>query len=204
MKKANLVFPLIFSLAIASAACVTVNVPVVFPEATVQRATDDYVRELYRAKERGKTPAPARGAQNETSAWVALLDFSIFPEAQAADGAAFRVDTQKALKIRENLAGQVSEVLTQKRAGVVGETKDGLLAIRDASKLKKLLLQKVEKLVGDENALRKELYAEVASANNIPASRIGSVQESFARSFQAESPSGSWVENDSGSWNQKP
>ena len=39
------------ALASLTAACVTVNVN--FPESTVQKATDDYVKELYKAKERG-------------------------------------------------------------------------------------------------------------------------------------------------------
>ncbi len=183
-------------------ACVTVNVN--FPESAVQRATDDYVRELYRAKsnkggkpgteETPATPAPAKSS----------IEFpSLFPVAHAAEGV-FKVDTDKALQIRTRLSGRVDEVIAQKRAGVLGETNDGMLVIKAPDKLKKLQTAKVEKVVSDENADRTALYEEVRQANGVAEGRLKDIQKSFARSFQAESPSGTWLQDADGKWAQKP
>jgi uncharacterized protein YdbL (DUF1318 family) len=87
---------------------------------------------------------------------------------------------------------------------VIGETNDGKIVIHDASKLKPLLKTKVEGLVQGENRARDALYSEVMQSNHLPGDTLSSVKKSFARSFQAESPSGTWVQGEDGSWSQKP
>lgn len=215
--------------------CVTVNVN--FPESAVQKETDDFVRDLYRAKEKGKaasngtssgnSPAPASAsthaqaspsakpaisggkpaapkpattspAPKHTSSW----NLALVPSAFAAEG--FRVSTDKALQIRDRMSARVDEVLAQKRAGVLGETNEGLLTIKAPDKLKKLQTQRVEKMVAEENADRNDLYQEIVRANGLDKARTKDIQQSFARSFQAESPSGTWVQDSNGKWEQKP
>lgn len=193
--------------ALGLTACVTVNVN--FPESAVQKATDDYVRDLYRAKETRKSGAPDSAAPAATKPQAHGFALPILiASAQAGDAfgeeEAFKVSTPRALAIRDKLAGHLSDVLEHKRAGVLGETNDGLLEIREPGKLKKLLARKVEKLVADENADRLDLYREVVKANGLPEARIKNVQKSFARSFQAESPSGTWMQDVDGKWAQKP
>ena len=175
---------------ILSSACVTVNVN--FPENAAQSATDDYVRDLYRTKEHGKTPPVTRFFHTFT--WIA--------EANAADGD-FRVDTDKANKIKESLRARVDEILDQKKAGILGESMDGLLILKNPGALKSLLLKKTEKLVAAENKDRDELYEEVLNANKLPLTQIKKVARSFARSFQGESPSGTWIQAADESWSQK-
>lgn len=113
------------------------------------------------------------------------------------------IDSPKAAKIKEKLASNVSEVLANKRTGILGETNDGKLIIKDASKLKKLLQKKIEKLVQDENSAREELYKEVVASNQATQGHLIDVKKSFARSFQTESPDGTWIQDDDGSWKQK-
>ena len=178
--------------------CVTVNVN--FPESAVQKATDDYVRDLYRAKEKGKNPVPLPEASGKTSG---TLIFDFIPTAAAAE-ATIKVDSDKALKIKDKLASRVADVIAQKRAGVLGETNDGMLELKGAEKVKPLLKKKIESLVSAENSDRRELYSEVASSNGISQGRVKDIQKSFARSFQAESPSGTWLQDGDGKWAQKP
>lgn len=213
-----------FALLVSLAACVTVNVN--FPESAVQKATDDYVRELYRAKEKGKTPtgdpsakptpAPTSSAV-ETPKPVSFL--TLIPSAHAQEGANlnFRVDTDKALKIRDRLSARLDEVVKLKRDGVLGETNDGNVELHNDAPLKKAKLmaktgakaaaedpiKKAQKLVESENKDRSDLYEEVLSANNIGKGRMKDIRKSFARSFQAESPSGTWVQDPEGVWTQK-
>ena len=189
---------LFIALASVIAACVTVNVN--FPESAVQKATDDYVRDLYRAKEKGKAPSP--DASTPSAKPSQGFNLSLITEAVAADG--IKVDSAAALQIRTKLASRVDEVIAQKRAGVLGESNDGKLTLQAPDKLKPLLKSKVDKLVKDENTDRETLYNEILKSNGFPAGRMKDVEKSFARSFQAESPSGTWVQDDGGKWSQKP
>ena len=191
-------------------ACVTVNVN--FPESAVQKATDDYVRELYRAKEKGRSsspeaPTPAASTQpstkDKTENKSSVLPFSFIQTVWAGD-LVFRVDSDKAYTIQDNLRKRLSDVLAYKRAGVLGESNDGLLVLKNPDKSKKLLVKKLEKLVSDENDDREDLYSEVVSENQLPKNRLKDVKRSFARSFQAESPSKTWVQDSEGKWSQKP
>lgn len=199
----NPVFPKAFKLGLvlATAACVTVNVN--FPESAVQKATDDYVRELYRAKEKGKGTQPEPSTPKSETQSLNLLSISA---AHAEEAPAFKVNSEKSRQIRDRLASRLDDVLAQKRTGVLGETKDGMLELREPEKLKakKLLLKKLEKIVSDENADRKELYEDTLKSNGMQPNRLKDIQRSFARSFQAESPSGTWVQDSEGSWARKP
>ena len=119
------VLSLIFS------SCVTVNVN--FPESAVQKATDDYVKDLYRAKEKGKSSptAPASAPSERPQTWLVLPNLlgDLIASAQAAD-VNFTVTSGKAMDILASQKGRIQEILAQKRAGLIGETKDGHVAVR--------------------------------------------------------------------------
>jgi uncharacterized protein YdbL (DUF1318 family) len=179
--------------------CMTLNVNMNFPDSAVQKATDDYVRDLYRAKTKPhdtENADPAKTTPEKPSAW------NFIPKAYADDSIGFKVNTPKSLEIRNHMAARIQDVLQLKRSGVLGETNDGLLKIKKVSKLKKLQ-DKAESIVSAENQDRTELYQEVLSANGLSEARMPSVRASFARSFQSESPSGTWVQGTDGSWSQK-
>lgn len=194
LKTASLLFS---SLILMNSACMTLNVNVNFPESAVQQATDDYVRDLYRAKEKGKTPAAIPTSKPAPK----KVSLSLVSVAWAEP--VFRVKSAKALDIRDKLAANLNEVLAQKRTGVLGETNDGKLEIRDPQNQKKLFLKKLQRLVDEENSARDELYEEVVHSNGLPAERLKNVRESFARSFQSESPAGTWIQDAEGNWTQK-
>ncbi|MGE4108743.1 MAG: DUF1318 domain-containing protein [Bacteriovoracia bacterium] len=188
---------MIAALAVA-AGCVTVNVN--FPESAVQKATDDYVRELYRSKKKdkeGETPAVKPTGTSY---------FSLIPQAVAEDFS-FNLDSPKAAQIKDKLAAQAEDVLKYKRAGILGESQAGLLVVRgdkkaDGKALSPIEKKAVEKIVSNENELRRELYAEVLKSNNLPDTRKVNIEKSFSRSFQSMSPSNTWLQNESG-WEQK-
>jgi uncharacterized protein YdbL (DUF1318 family) len=177
--------------------CVTVNVN--FPESAVQKASDDYVRDIYRTKEQGKAPkaSPAPG--------TSMIHFDSFISTAYAEAeVALKMDSSKIETIKGKLKARVPEILAQKKEGIVGEGNDGMLVIKDASKVKPLMKKKVEDMVKDENSDRSSLYSEIVSTNHLSSSNVSQMKKSFSRSFQSESPSGTWVQSPEGTWSQKP
>lgn len=174
-----------------NSSCVTVNVN--FPESAVQKATDDFVKDLYRSKDQGKKPG----------AWVFP---SLIHEASAASETSmvFKIDSATSEEIKTRLAKRVDEIIALKRRGVLGETNDGKLAVKDPTSLKKLETRKVDQLVAEENKDRTALYEEVLKSNGLQKARMKDLTNNFTRSFQAESPSGTWVMDPTGKWEQKP
>ena len=185
-------------LGMSTAACVTVNVNL--PEGAVQRAADDYVRELYKAKERSKgTPEAAPSAK--PAAWLVP---SLVTEAWAGEepAAVFSLQTPKAKGLQKKQKELAADVQEQKVAGVIGEAGDGFLVLKDASKLSGPKKIKVEKLISKENELRKELYEEAQGTATAPV-KMETIQKSFARSFQQFSPKGTWIQDEKGDWMRK-
>jgi uncharacterized protein YdbL (DUF1318 family) len=199
---------------------VTVNVN--FPESTVQKATDDYVKELYKAKEKGhptgaasdvtptskKTPPKPQpdagpGAGDELGKPASGAPTSWLPSLVSTAMAAefeFNVNTPKATAIQGKLAAKLGEVDGQKQAGNIGEGSDGMLVVKAKQPL---LAKKLEPLVQEQNGHRAELYEEIQTANKMAKSRLPDIKKSFARSFQSHSPSGTWVQDAGGAWSQK-
>jgi len=192
-----LVFSFVASTTLTHTACVTVNVN--FPESAVQKATDDYVRDLYRAKEKGKVTPPSN-EQSASPASKLTSFFSLVSEAYADD---FRVQSAKADEIKARLKSRLDDLISQKRSGNVGESNDGKLVVK-ATGLPPLLMKKVKTLVTEDNSDRMELYQEVARINGLGSSGIATVEKSFARSFQSLSPSGTWIQDSDGNWTKKP
>jgi uncharacterized protein YdbL (DUF1318 family) len=169
-----------------------------FPESAVQKASDDYVKDLYQKKEKGKTPNSGPSATPSKSA---LLDLQVFEPFAYADDV--KVDTPAAEKIKERLRTRVDAIIEQKKAGVLGESNSGMLVLKAPEKVKKLFLAKVQSLVKDDNSDRADLYKEIVTANHYPAERLVDIEKTFARSFQDHSPSGTWVQDGDGKWSQK-
>lgn len=212
-------------------ACVTVNVH--FPESTVQRATDDYVRELYRSGgDTGSSGGEKTRKDSDSSSlnpgsaggWISRIPSvsligltaavaaeplfdrdALAQSAASAQSLQFNLKTEAAQKVLAGQRGRLDDVIKYKRQGYIGETRDGFLVVRGEEELakKKLLLKRIEKLVEDENSDRKALYKEAVNANDSAEVKLSVVQKSFARSFQAESPSGTWVEDSEGAWGRK-
>lgn len=204
-------------------ACVTVNVN--FPEGAVQKATDDYVKELYRSKKSATNNTSS--SDNDTSSatqsvfsnTLALAFSSLIPSAQAAgENEIFKISTPDIRAIQAEQGAIVDRVLPYKSAGILGENNKGLLELRET---KPLLLKKTQneitaklkgKAKGDaspqavmqqENSIRERLYQTTLSANGLEKGYEDRIRASFSRSFQAESPSGTWVQSPEGNWSRK-
>ncbi len=178
-------------------ACVTVNVN--FPESAVQKATDDYVRELYRAKE--KSGKPASTPQSAPSSSLEWLVASAQAAEQDVPIVQFQLKSPKINEIHDRQAGRVSRLNQLKTKGALGESKEGLLEVRESASFKNdpVVSKQVETLLKEENQDRKALYDETErlNAGKVPADKI---KRFFGKSFRDYSPSGTWVQDEAGAW----
>jgi len=185
--------------------CVTVNVN--FPEGAVQKAADDYVRELYRTKTRSESKDQTQFTRplGKWALWSLLASELASDTAQAANVQAFHLQSAKAKALKTQLASRVRKLIQFKRKGFLGETRDGRVEVHSTPQNSprpglRVLLQK---LVKAENQDRMALYQEALQSNQMEEAKLEQVRSSFARAFQAESPSGTWLQNADGSWTQK-
>ncbi len=178
--------------------CVTVNVN--FPEGAVQQATDNYVKDLYRAKEKVEDKDSAADKSSyiipSSPAIFALSNFSFLSQAQAQ--IKFNVSTAKANKIKDRQRGRIKQLDKYKKKGFLGESEKGTVVIK-SKKFRPIQAKKIKKLIEAENDDRMALYKEIANANS---SQQAQVIKSFSKSFQDLSPKGTWVQ-ESGNWKQK-
>ncbi|BAN34886.1 hypothetical protein SCD_n01047 [Sulfuricella denitrificans skB26] len=87
-------------------------------------------------------------------------------------------------------------------SGAVGLTRDGLIAMRDASLVPLAQRQVVNGLVAAENQDRHALYREIARANGHPEWEE-EIRTTFAQRWVQKAASGWWYQNQSGAWVRK-
>jgi uncharacterized protein YdbL (DUF1318 family) len=87
-------------------------------------------------------------------------------------------------------------------AGAIGEGKDGLVAIRDASAVPMKDRAKLNGVVKDENADRKALYKEVAKALKVKDKDLPQVEKAFADQWRETVRKGWWIQSDAGEWSK--
>lgn len=199
--------------AVASAlllsACVTINI--YFPAAAAEKAANEIVEDII--QQSGEIPPPeSKGDQSgalnnsfvsEKPAVAILietaLDFFISPASAAAD---FSINTPTISRLRASMKQRHGTLLPYYTNGAVGFTKDGLVALRDASAVSLKDRNSVTQLVTAENTDRNALYAAIAQANGHPEWE-GEVRATFARSWMDNAAAGWWIQDPKGSWTRK-
>ena len=201
----KLAYFLLTSLFVALVGCVTINV--YFPEAAAQKAADQFIGTvLDNAKPAAKSgdendtkPAPANPGKQPSAM---LLDLLI-PAAYAADTPDIRIQTSTSEAIRarmqQRFQGSLGALFD---SGAVGFTRDGLVTVRDASKVPLNQRAEVNATVADENRDRTALYREVANANG-HAEWEPQIRATFAKGWIERARAGWYYQDPSGAWKQK-
>lgn len=179
-------------LALALLSCITVNI--YFPEAEVKKAAEDIVNEVQGADKQKKEEIK-KDVVAESSG------FSLVPGLYAQQ--ATEVSTPRIRAIKESMKARFEQLVPYYDAGRIGVGKDGLLAVLKEDGLSLQDKAVLRKFVNDENKDRKDLYAEVAKAMNIDASKIGDIQKIFADQWIGSARPGWMVQNADGSWAKK-
>lgn len=170
--------------------CVTINI--YFPEATVKKTADEIVEEVRKSEGKEKEK---KDISSQSSS------FSLVSSAYAQQETEVSTPAIRALK--ESLKQRFPAIEPFFEKGAIGEANDGFIQIRDESALSLKEKADLRNLVKNENADRKNLYAEVGSALNIDPSQIPRIQKIFAESWIKNARPGWWIQEENGQWKKK-
>jgi uncharacterized protein YdbL (DUF1318 family) len=187
--------------------CVTVNI--YFPAAAIQKAADQIVEDVRKAPEQkpGQQPEQQPGQQPEQKpekkSLLEQFRFVRLGPTEAHAQVDLNVSTPAIRALKTSIANRFPQLEPLYNKSAVGETSNGLIAIRDPSALSLKEKADLNRLVEQENADRQALYAEIIRANNLDAGKLGEVQRLFANSWRDKSRPGWWIQQDSGQWVKK-
>ncbi|HSX59939.1 MAG TPA: YdbL family protein [Tahibacter sp.] len=176
-------------------ACVTINV--YFPAAAAEKAAEQFIGNVIgeAAGEAKDPPPPQRPPQ------AGLLDFFI-GAAHAAEPD-LNIQTAAVRDIQARMKQRFDSVLTKAlAAGSIGLTRDGLVAVRDASAVPLAERASLNQAVADENRDRKAVYAEIARANGHPEWEA-QIQSTFAAQWIQQARPGWYHQDAAGAWKQR-
>ncbi len=193
--------------ALVLSACVTINV--YFPAAEAKEAAREFVEKVIGEElpaSEGKVPdgnggmAMSRPASNRARAgfdpWMLL---GIAPAHAQPD---ITIKTPAIQAIQARMEGRFNSVLRPHfDSGALGFGGDGLIVVRDASKLQLKDRVAVNAAVADDNRDRRAVYREIAVANGHPEWE-DQIRGVFARQWIDSARSGWWYQS-GGSWKQK-
>lgn len=136
-----------------------------------------------------------------------VVAFLAFPLAVAAapTGVPINLDvgTPPVVVVKHSLAQRTSRLIRFYEAGVIGLGNDGMIKIRDASRLTLVQRQIAEKLIDQENPDRNSLIYALAEAHGGAEARAAARAAQVQR-WKEQFRSGWWVEDEQGRWQQKP
>ncbi len=181
--------------------CVTVNI--YFPAAAIQKAADQIVDDVRKTPPGTETPEPKREEKDKSGRSGGLRFAHLGPSEAYAAAVDVNVSTPAIRNLKASMAGRFPQLQPLYGKGAIGETNNGLLAIRDTGALSLKEKADVNRLVDQENTDRQALYAEIIRANNLDMGKLGEVQRLFANSWRDKSLPGWWIQSDSGQWGRK-
>ena len=198
----KLVYVVLTTLAVALVGCVTINV--YFPEAAAQKAADQFIGNVLDSAGKS-TPPPAQNpppAPPKQPPAAMLLNLLI-PSAAAAEVPNIRIQSAAIDAIRDRMRDRFESQLDPLLdSGAVGFTNDGMVAMRDASKVPLSQRAQANAAVADENRDRAALYREVANANNHPEWE-SQIRATFAKGWIDKAHAGWYYQNAAGAWQKK-
>ena len=186
--------------ALALSACVTINV--YFPAAEAKEAAKEFVEKVIDQADKVEVkPAGEGGMAARTPRFDPLMLLGIgTAQAQGAPDITIKTPAIQAIQARmeSRFAGTLRAGFD---AGALGFTSDGLVTVRDASKIDLKDRVAMNAAVADDNRDRKAVYREVAVANG-PPEWEAQIRDVFARQWVESARSGWWYQS-GGSWKQK-
>jgi uncharacterized protein YdbL (DUF1318 family) len=187
-------FALLFATALlALSACVTINV--YFPAAEAEKAASEFIDEVI-GGEQSPSEAPSESAPPKLS-----FSFELISSAHAA--ADISIATPAIQAIQKRMAERFAATLEKHfDAGALGFRNDGLIELRDASKVALPERAALKQAVADDNRDRDAVYREIAVANGHPEWEA-EIRATFASEWIARARKGWYYQDAKGGWVQK-
>ncbi len=187
--------------AIALTACVTINV--YFPAAEAKEAAKEFVEKVIGEDAAKKPDAGGDGG-------MAGLLYRLDPLSLVGVGTAYAqgapditIRTPAIQAIQARMESRFDGTLKAHfDSGALGFTNDGLVSVRDATKIALKDRVAANQAVADQNRDAKAVYREVAVANGHPEWEA-QIREVFAKQWIESARSGWWYQNAGGGWKQK-
>lgn len=195
--------------ALLMTACVTINV--YFPAAEAKEAAKEFVENVIGNEASGNESKPPQTTPGSGGSallqrperpfnWLALVGIGT---AYAQERADISIKTPAIQAIQSRMTSRFQGQLQAGfDAGALGLTSDGMIEVRDPSKLALKDRVAITQAVADDNRDRKAVYREVAVANGHPEWE-GQIRGIFAQQWIASARSGWWYQDAGGSWKQK-
>ena len=127
--------------------------------------------------------------------------FGLFATTSAFAEADLDVNTPAINALKASMQARHSQLAAHYNSGAIGLTKDGLIAVHDATAVPLKDRGGINTLVSAENADRNALYKEIASANKHPEWADG-IRDTFAGRWIGKAQSGWWYQSKDG-WAKK-
>ncbi len=194
---------LVWLFVISLVSCVTVNI--YFPAAAIQKAADEIVEGVRKTPEQkpGQNPDVKPEQAPGRTSLLRPLHFVLFGATVAYAQVDLNVSTPAIRALRASMANRFPQLQPLYSKGAIGETNNGLLAVRDTSALSLKERADATRLVDQENADRQALYTEIIRANKLDMGKLGEVQRLFANSWRDKSSPGWAIQLDNGQWARK-
>jgi uncharacterized protein YdbL (DUF1318 family) len=191
--------------ALLLSACVTINV--YFPAAQAQEAAKEFVDKVIGPADQSAPPPPPASTKDDqgsgkNSVGMILLSL-VIPAARAQAAPDITIRTPAIQAIQARMAQRFSSSLQPAfDSGALGFTRDGLVSVRDATRIALKDRVGVNQAVADDNRDRQAVYREIAVANGHPEWE-SQIRETFAKQWIASAHKGWWYQDSSGAWKQK-
>ena len=134
---------------------------------------------------------------------LVFLSLEATAAAPAADQINLDIGTPPVVVVKHSLAQRASRLVRFYDAGIMGLGNDGMIKLRDASRLNLPQRQIAEKLIDNENPDRNSLIYALAEAHGgqswEPVARAAQIKR-----WQSQWHSGWWIQDAQGNWSIKP
>ena len=187
-------------LGLVLAACVTINV--YFPAAEAQEAAEEFVEKVLGEDIPGGGTEP----ENPQAALAPQRGFdvlSLFISTAHAQDVDITIKTPAIQAIQARMEQRFQASLQAHfDSGALGFGRDGLIVVRDATKVGLKDRVAVNQFVADDNRDRNAVYREIAVANGHPEWEK-QIRDTFAKQWVTSARGGWWYQASDGSWKQK-
>ncbi len=200
-------FMLVLIVTFFTATCARITVNVYFPAAEIQDAAAQIEQEV-RGDEEESGPAvtPPADKKQGSLRWPSMIrtvSLTFAPPDAMAQSPNINITTPAIRRLIASRKQRYGSLVPLLNACALGENKAGLLDIRSLKGLSLKDKARAKAIHKQENQDRQQLYRELATANKLPANRVGEIASIFAKVNRQKARPGWCVQDASGSWRKK-